>query len=1291
MNIGTNHIPGFIADKYLSNEFQGSVNGSVLFSDISGFTLMTENLFESGKSGAEELFIIMRKLFSVMCDGVYANNGFISTFAGDAFTAIFPQDKGISASKAALYIKNHLPGSLSVGIKQYPISVKSGISSGTIIWEIFQSSPMSYIFTGNAVKEAGNNEGICSYGEIILSSVSPLILKDGGFSYIMKNNALLLEHGDYALKGNFNAPDIIPESIQSLFINEDILVRTAVPEIRNIVPVFINIRPSESMGINEIIAQTRLKISKYGGYFNMLDYGDKGYVILAIFGAPRTHENIMQRALGMAEELKSNFHDHIRMGLTCGPAYTGYIGSSYRGTYTSIGDTVNLAARFMQKAQWGDIWISEDIGRQIYANYMVEYMGNMEFKGKKENIHFYKLKEKISQSIEFHYENAFVGRSQELGAIGAFLEQAMTNSNCSAAYIHGDAGIGKTRLIFEAQKPYLSDASIIYIKCDEVLKKSLNPIEYFYSNLFNTESITGFRDSFYSLIESTEHIDGTENLIKSVKSKQYIIEGFLNINRSREYALLDAKARFNNISIVFFELISLLSSIKPVLLNIDDIQWMDDDTASLIGNMLKQISNYRVIVLFISRDPPESSSIHEAISKSELFTLPLNRLGADDTIKLVSHELPYPPDHNLESLISAKTEGNPFFIEQFCLFLMEGDFLEYVDNESRLRKCDIEMPQGISGIIISRIDRLTNEVKEVIQNASVLGRTFSVRILAKMLQRDINSPLIIGEEEKIWNAVNKLQFIFRHSMIHDTVYGMQLNMRLKDIHKLAADIIETEHMNDMHYFSELSYHYMKAGIIDKMLHYTERAADFAIENYTNEEALVLLNRYIEHADDMKNKMLMYMKMGGVYEVQSKWKEALEIFNKSGDYFRNSDTGYYGDCLNRKGFILYRLGRKKEALDLYKQAYDIYVGLNNTYGIVSIYNNRGTTLMSMGQNDEAQFYLEEAIKTISLMEKNRSLQQLLMFAHNNLGLLFMNMGKLDLAENHFSESIRISDEIKDTRSIAFMNLGNIRYLKGQLDKAEEIYNVAMENAILLGDRHMARAIMNNMGSIMVMRYEYDKALEIFAESLRIARELGDREGERLLLSNIGDILALKGDYDDAFKYLAGAYQIAGELNNKKGIAIALGNMGSIDYLNNNMNQAMERLTESVNICNENQFYAYEHQFLYYLLLCMMINDIDDNLDALATQFANIPQSYIDNSEKWKNPFINAKIIAMNSPENALSLFWDIAEHYDGEGRAYALKEIYNLKKSNESLNAYRKAFEKLYKTNPIYIYKIESTN
>lgn len=1290
MNTGTNHIPFFIADKYLGNDFQGSVNGSVLFCDISGFTSMTEDLFESGKSGAEELFIIMRKLFSVMCDGVYGNNGFISTFAGDAFTAIFPQDNGINASKAALYIRNKLPRSLSAGVKEYPISVKSGISRGTVKWEIFPSSPMSYIFTGNAIKEAGDNEGKCSFGEIILSSVPPLVLKNGGFSYTVTNNALLLEHGDYSLNGIYNAPDNISDSIQSLFINEDILSRTAVPEIRSIVPVFINIRPSGNIGISEIIAQARIKIGRYGGYFNMLDYGDKGFVILAIFGAPRTHENIIQRALGMAEELKSDFHDNIRMGLTYGPAYTGYIGSSYRGTYTSIGDTVNLAARFMQKARWGDIWISEDIGRQIYANYMVEYMGNMEFKGKKENIHFYKLKERISQSIEFHYENAFIGRSQEISAIGTFLEQAMTNSNCSVAYIHGDAGIGKTRLIFEAQKPYLSDASIIYIKCDEVLKKSLNPIEYFFKNLFNTDSITAFRDSFDSLIDSTRHIDGTDNLIKSVKSKQYIVEGFLNVNHSREYALLDAKARFNNISIVFFELISLLSSIKPVLLNIDDIQWMDDDTASLMDNMLKQTSNYRVIVLFISRESPESSSIHETISKRQIFTLSLKRLGADETIKLVSHELPYPPDHNLESLISAKTEGNPFFIEQFCLFLMESGFLEYIDNETRLSKRDIEMPQGISGIIISRIDKLTNEVKEVIQNASVLGRTFSVSILAKMLQRDIHSPLMTGEEEKIWSAVNKLQFIFRHAMIHDAVYGMQLNMRLKDIHKLAADIIEKEHMNEMHYFSELSYHYMKAGIKDKMLHYTKKAADFAIENYMNEEALLLLNRYVEHADDMKSKMLMYMKMGGVYEIQSKWKEALEIFNKSGDYFRDSDTGYYGDCLNRKGFILYRLGRKEEALELYKDAYDIYVGLNNTHGIVSIYNNRGTTLLSMGQNDEAQFYLEEAIKEISLMDKIRSMQQLLMFAHNNLGLLFMNTGRLDLAEKHFSESIRISDEIKDTRSIAFMNLGNIRFLRGELDKAEKIYNVAMENAIALGDRHMARAIMNNMGSIMVMRYEYDKALAILAESLRIARELGDREGERILLSNIGDILALKGNYDDAFKHLAEAYQIAGELNDKKGIAIALGNMGSIDYLNNNMNQAMKRLNESVIICHDNQFYAYEHQFLYYLLLSMISNDDNYNLGELAKQFANIPESYIDSSEKWKKPFILAKINAINDPENALSLFLDIAEQYDGEGQAYALKEIYGIKKSNESLNAYIKAFDKLYKTNPKHIYKLEST-
>lgn len=1290
MKLNANYIPQFIAQKYEKENYRGHINGSVLFSDISGFTSMTEKLFESGKSGAEELFVIMKELFSIMSDAVYSCNGFISSFAGDAFTAIFPDDTGINACKAALYIREHLPQELSVGGKVFPISVKSGISSGIIDWSIFKSGASSYIFTGMPVKAAADNEGKCNRGDIVISQETASALNTANFSLSSNDDVILLDSGDSDIDIDFTKPLIITRSLQSAFINEDILDRTAAPEIRNIIPVFINFRSSDDTDDAHIITTIRTILEKYGGYFNMLDYGDKGNVILSIFGAPRTYENIIQRAIGFVEEIRNELQHQIRIGLTVGRAYTGYIGSSYRGTYTGIGDTLNLAARFMQKAQWGDIWLSEDIGRQIYANYMIEYMGSMEFKGKKENIHFYKLLDKTSQSIEFNYENAFIGRTEEINNISDFLERTVNGNKQSIGYISGDAGIGKTRLIFEAQKPYISDANIIYTKCDDVLKKSLNPIEYFYRNFFNTDNMDSFRTSFNSFLDSLNTVNDIKSLLDSVMNKQYILEGFLNIHVSEAYALLDAKARFNNVYIAFFEIISLLSFIKPVILNIDDIQWIDEDTASIVSNMLQQLSNYSVCIMFISRTSPSDSRIADALSKRNLFSLAIKRLREKDSNELISQELPYTPDNTLKSLIASKTEGNPFFVEQFCLFLMEKDFLDFSDNMSKLKNSDIELPRGISGIIVSRIDALTNDVKEVIQNASVLGRTFNIDILSKMLKRDISPPLAVGEDEKIWNSLTKLQYIFRHSMIHETVYSMQLNRNLASIHELAANIMEQDFGNDEHHFSELSYHYWKAGNNDKMLIYTEKAADFAINNYMNEEALTLLHRYIDNSTDQEKFMLIHMKIGEVYEVQSKWKEAIEVFSKPEKFFKSRNPGYYGDCLNRKGFINYRLGNKEKALEYYNKAHAVYDSHGNIPGLVSTYNNRAITLMSMEKHTEAESFLKLTVESIDHMNTTRRDQQILMFAYNNLGLLYMNMRKLDLAEHHFSKSINISEAISDARSTAFMNLGNIQFLKGELDKAEEIYTIAMKNAIALGDRHMARVIMNNMGSLLSLRFEYDKALELLDDSLRIARELGDREGERLLLSNIGDILAIKGEYASAYDFLDKAYKMAIELENKKGIAIASGNMGMVYYLNNQPKQAMNHLEEAVSICHEHGYFAYEHQFLYYQIICILDNHIDGNIDTLSEQFANIDESFIDKNDKWKKAFIEAKLIALDQPDKALSLFIDIANQYDGEGHAYALKEIYKIKKDSESCNAYRESFEKLYKVNPKYIYKLEFT-
>ena len=115
-----------------------------------------------------------------------------------------------------------------------------------------------------------------------------------------------------------------------------------------------------------------------------MDFGDKGGVILALFGAPLSYENNLIRALNTITHLQRQFKDQIRAGISTGIAYCGLVGSKRRCEYTALGDIVNQSARMMMQAPWGEVWISETISKQITRHYLVEDIGEKTFKGKRE-------------------------------------------------------------------------------------------------------------------------------------------------------------------------------------------------------------------------------------------------------------------------------------------------------------------------------------------------------------------------------------------------------------------------------------------------------------------------------------------------------------------------------------------------------------------------------------------------------------------------------------------------------------------------------------------------------------------------------------------------------------------------------------------------------------------------------------------------------------------------------------------------------------------------------------------
>ena len=151
-------VPHFILERYAENKQNGRFSATALFVDISGFSAVTDNLMQHGQHGAEVLAGVMGAIFEPLINAVYSQGGFVTGFAGDAFTAVFPQPETTPqhALAAALTIQEHMQAKpeQETPYGRFAMSAKVGVALGEIIWGIVESedgTQASYYFQGTAI------------------------------------------------------------------------------------------------------------------------------------------------------------------------------------------------------------------------------------------------------------------------------------------------------------------------------------------------------------------------------------------------------------------------------------------------------------------------------------------------------------------------------------------------------------------------------------------------------------------------------------------------------------------------------------------------------------------------------------------------------------------------------------------------------------------------------------------------------------------------------------------------------------------------------------------------------------------------------------------------------------------------------------------------------------------------------------------------------------------------------------------------------------------------------------
>jgi len=1203
-----NLIPHFVHEQFQAQNYGGRFQAATLFVDISGFTPLTETLMRHRKDGAEVLTGALNRIFGPLVSEVYARGGFISTFAGDAFTALFPLNRGDDAPLGALGTAFAVQrffareGRVRTRYGQFEMGVKVGLSLGPVEWGILGAGGRhTYFFRGPAVDACAQAEHQAETGEIVAGEeIWPHVRGQVGAVPVgtgFKLTALAPSsrsptpphRGDHNPAGPALARAALTPFVSDAVI--DLAAGGAGAEFRQVANVFISFEePPSRDDLNAFAAAVLELATGYGGYFNKLDFGDKGGVMLLLFGAPVAHENDLARAAGFLQDLR-DFPGlpglKWRAGLTCGTVYAGIFGGAERCEYTAIGDVVNLSARLMQAAGWGQVWTGATVAERLGEAYQVEPLGAFTFKGKSGATPVYRVAGSKALAEAAFYTGALVGRETELAGLTRFVQPIFEGRFAGVAYVYGEAGTGKSRLVYELHRGLAQGRRLSWFLCpaDEILRQSLNPFKHLLRRYFDqspdrtaAENKARFDEILDVLIAGLRPL-GIPEIAKQLARTRSFLGALVGLRwEGSLYEGVAPKLRFENTLTAFKTLLVAESLRQPVVVQVEDLHWLDPDSQELIKTLVRNVEAYPIAVVCTSRYRDDGGRVTLGIGDdvpqqvTELGTLTLGGIQA-----LAGQMLEGEITGELAAFLTEKTEGNPFFIEQLLLDLRErGAVVPSKDGVWGLeREGTAEVPTTINAVLIARLDRLAAQVRQVVQTAAVLGQEFEIQILSQMLKHDARLPVQVkqAEAEMIWSALSEMRYIFRHALMRDAAYDMQLRARLRELHRLAGGAIERVYAADLApHYADLAYHYRQAEDVERERRYARLAGEQAAAQFANVEAVAYFSRALELAPEaaLADRYALLLAREKVYDVQGKREAQIRDLATLEELAGALDDGqgaarWQAEVALRQANYAQMTGDFPAAIAAVQAA----IGLAQSGQAVDLeamgYLQRGQALWRQGDYQAARTQLQQALA----LAQKAQLRQVEADSLRNLGIVCWFSAEYAGARAYYDQALQICREIGDRQgeSASLNNLGIVFERQSNYAEARAAYEQALRIHREIGHRQGMGLAFLNLGSSSAKQGDYAEARAYFERSLGIFREIGYRQGENMVLGNLGSASREHGDYAEAETFFRQCLRLHREIGDRRGEGWALCNLGLLSHHLGDNESAREYSQQALSIAQD----------------------------------------------------------------------------------------------------------------------------
>ncbi|MCH8289544.1 AAA family ATPase [Candidatus Poribacteria bacterium] len=692
--------------------------------------------------------------------------------------------------------------------------------------------------------------------------------------------------------------------------------------------------------------------------------GFRGDGLLAFFGAPILHENDAERAILAAIDMRETMRGHgleITVGINTASMTVGEIRTQLHAEYTAYGTEIVLAKRLQETADRGQIRVGEATYRFTQRAFAFEELSPQSLKGFDRPIRAYSVVRVLEHPEKLRgiegLQAKLIGREREYIALIDAADALIDERKGQIVTIVGEAGIGKSRLVKEL-KTYLqgsraggspvSSPRWLEGRCISIGQTvSFWPFIDMMRTYLGVSGEDGEEEIADKLIGQMENLFGQEAdgvipyvgqmlSVKLPKPYQERIQ-YAAPEQIRHQTLL----RMRDVFVA-------LARKQPLIVILEDLHWADDLSLDLLWVLMDELVAAPLMLVCVYRPEREHGSWQiDGIASGkflERYTpITLRPLTAKQSQQMVESLLAV---ENLpaetKATILEKTEGNPFFVEEVIRWLIDQGVI-YQEGKRWQAKASItelEVPDTIQSVILSRIDRLHEEVKYVLRCASVIGRVFQQRLLGYLSHQEGMLEARLAEletNELIYkeHILPELEYAFKHALTHETTYQGLLGQQQSAFHERVGEGIELLYQGQIgEYYEQLAYHYSRSGNKEKAIEYLVKAAQKAASRYANQEALDYFQRALDLAksDDESDRILKYrakllLNLYQGREAASDYECLLNSAKGRGDQKDELESllglasAYYTIALDELDFA-------SKSLALYKQAYTLARKLDN---------------------------------------------------------------------------------------------------------------------------------------------------------------------------------------------------------------------------------------------------------------------------------------------------------------------------------------------------------------------------